>query len=571
MKTVLIDFFIFFISSTIFTTIAHAEDCWDCNKRCCTTSDLGLLGKHKVCDPTNTCQSLCSAHNLTCGKVEIPTIPGASTVEVPKDSVPILTTLLTGGMVNPVTQKATNDAIWNLAKAIKDIDNTQKKALKDTKNEVGRAGRNIDEAGQAIGEYLDTKAKGTVNSANNALDRVREGKIVDALWHMGTDHIKNESDASAAAATKSSLINTVGTLAASTYGGPGGAAAYAAWLTYYQSGGDVNLALKVGVLAGASSWALAETGKLPTRDASGQILASDLAKKTAITGAIGGLAVAAAGGDENAIRDGFVNGGGMVLIQEGYHSVTKQTLDKDSLKASKGDPYCTSTLVNCRNIPEDAIVKDKETGKVLGLDQSKLDKTAPHVGTMAPLDPKAEIIWKSEASPGMIAASKIPGMNAMAVFHDQWGLNWKMPDSVLVPTIVPAIVLTYNGTSAPLLEQVRKVSQSNLQKMAKVEQNAPMTPAIYLDATEAIPIKNEQIETAYTCVKDNDTRSISIEEDITKKNFACRVIYRSNLTRKIPWKAVNDINYCEVKAKTLVKSQIDWGYSCIVGMATARM
>ena len=565
MKNVLIEFFIFFILSTIFTTVASAEECWDCDSKCC-TDKLGF----KVCEPA--CQSGCSLHNLTCGKVEIPIIPGGPTVEIPKDSVPILTTLLTGGMVNPVTQKATNDAIQNLAKAIKDIDNTNKKALDDTKKEVDRAGRNIDEAGQAIGEYLDTKAKGTVNSVNSALDRVREGKVVDALWHMSTDSYKNESDASAAAATKSSLINTVGTLAASTYGGPGGAAAYASWLTYYQSGGDVNLALKVGVLAGASSWALAETGKLPTRDASGQIIASDLAKKTAITGAIGGLAVAAAGGDESAIRDGFIGGGGMVLIQEGYHSVTKNSLnDKKSLGESKGDPYCTSTSVNCRNIPKDAVVKDPNTGEVLGLDQTKLDNTAPHVGTMAPLDPNAKIMWHSEASPGMVVVSKIPGMNAMAVFHDQWGLNWKMPSAVLVPTIVPAIVLTYNGTSAPLLEQVRKVSQSNLQKMTNIEQNSPMTPVIYQDSTEAVPIKNEQIETAYTCVKDNDTRSISIEVDTAKKNFACRVIYRSNLTRKIPWRAINDINYCEIKAKTLVKSQIDWGYSCIVGMATARM
>ena len=375
---------------------ATAGDCVDCKNKCCTEIDLGFLGKKTVCEPT--CASVCAAANVGCGQIDLtPPTPVTPPRTIPPVTIPPVTippinidptvglAILTGGMVNPLMQKATNDAIWNTTKALKDISANLDKAGKDAESEVQRAGRDMEQFINASSNYAQGVVKGKVTGANRALTRMREGKVIDALWHQATDNLVTHSDSAAAAAQESSILRTVGSVASSVYGGPGGAAAYAAWLAYYQSGGDVNLALRVGIISGATSYAMAGAGTIPTRDAVGNLVVGDIAKRAAVTGAIGGLAVAAAGGDENAVRDGFLRAGAMVLIQEGYRTYTKHPLseqDQDGkpsgLKASNGPAYCTSSAIDCRTPPEGAA--KIENGKFIGWDQSKLDPSAPHVG-----------------------------------------------------------------------------------------------------------------------------------------------------------------------------------------------
>jgi hypothetical protein len=50
--------------------------------------------------------------------------------------------------------------------------------------------------------------------------------------------------------------------------------------------------------------------------------AGDILKKAALAGAAGGISVAAAGGDEKDIKDGFLKSGGAVLIQGGTEKLT---------------------------------------------------------------------------------------------------------------------------------------------------------------------------------------------------------------------------------------------------------
>lgn len=551
---------------------AHADCPKDCDSTCCTKGPFGT----KVCDPTGTCQATCSLYNTTCGQPSLP-VPGpilppnvGPTVPINIPPVPkdVVVALLTGGMVNPVTVKATNDVIQNVGKALKDIEKTSAKALDDTHNEAGRAARQIGTAVEAMAEYSKAETVGTVENARHALGRVREGKIVDALWSLGTEDLQNKDNAASSAAMKSDIIRTVGSVASTVYGGPGGAAAYAAWLTYHQSGGDVNLALKVGIIAGATSWAMASTQALPVQDASGNIIASDLAKKVAISGAIGGLAVAAAGGDEDAVRKGFLQAGAMVLIQEGYHSYTKHPMSDEQLRTSKGNPYCLSATVNCQEPPADAYVYDKN-GKFIGWDQTKLDAPAPHVGTGYPNTPirPGDVTWPTEGSPFMTGVSKIPGSNAMAVFHDQWAVDWNMSPGVLQTTIYPSIVLTYNGTTAPLLETVRVTALGNAKKEAASHNLAH--PVIYRDDTAKVPIKKEQVETAYVCAGNTLTRAITVEVNPKKRDFACRVIYRASSKRTIPWLAMNDLTYCEAKARSLANVQLGAKFSCMVASATS--
>ncbi len=568
------------VSGSLLPRLSVARDCVDCAAKCC-AREFGI----KVCVPG--CETTCALANVGCGggQIQIP-VPGPIDVppvqvQLPPINRDVAAALLTGGMVNPVTRKAADDAIWNLTKAVRDIEKNAKKAVNDTSNEAGRVQRQIADAGEAIKGYVEAQTNGTIKSYEKALNRIREGKAIDAMWHLGTDPIQTTNEAAAQAAMESDLISTVGQVTASVYGGPGGSAAYAAWLAYHQTGGDVNLALRVGIITGATAFATQTAGTIPTRDAAGNMIASGVAKRVAVTGAIGGLAIAAAGGDENAVRDGFVRAGSMVLIQEGYRSYTQHELSeadkpgKDSiLKGSKGPAYCVSSTIECRNPPEGA-AKYKD-GKFIGWDQSKLDPTAPHTGTAFPLDPNAaptRFEWPSlsEGAPLLKGFSKIPGVNAMAVFHDQWAVNWNMPPGVLQATIYPAIVITYNGTSAPLFEQIRKVSMKDARNaVVQGTKEGYIEPVIVQDETEKTPVKASQIETSYVCANGLTSRSIAVEVDPKRSGFACRVIYRSNLERKIPWIARNEQDYCFAKARQLAKRQATWGYACMVATAAPK-
>lgn len=539
----------------------RADAYTDCNSKCCTK----IFGA-KVCEPT--CLAACAVITIPeDGPLQVPTVPGLPAVKVDKD---VAATLLTGGMVSPATRNLTNDTIREVGKALSNIGDEAERLGKNTEAELKRAGRDVGDAADAVGAYLEEKTKKTLEVPQNTLDRVREGKIVDAVWYAATADIQIEDEAASKAALKSDLIRTVGQVAATVYGGPQGAAAYSAWLTYHQTGGDWDLALKVGVITGATAYAMQGVNQMPTTNASGEIVASELAKKAAVTGAIGGLAVAAAGGDESAVKAAFLQAGAMVLIQEGYREYTKASLDEEALKSSSGDPYCISDVVNCQRPPESAAVYDKE-GKFIGWDKSKLDRTAPHVGTGLPNQNIELAGVASEASPFMKGVSKVPGMNAMAFFHDQWAINWNMPPGVLQATIYPAIVMTYNGTSAPLFEEIR-VAAAGSQVGKEDLAGATSVVVVRKDKVpQSVPVEQERVETTYLCAKDGESRSIMVEVGRPNDSFACRVLYRSDGVREVPWAAKHEADFCESKAKSLANQHLKWGFACVVGEATPRI
>ncbi len=129
-------------------------------------------------------------------------------------------------------EKAAQDTGKTIEKAAHDTGHTIEKAFQDTGNETERAGKNINEAAIASGHFLENQAQSVGTTLSDAEKRIRDGKIIDAIWHVATDSIKHTDDNFAEAVTESSLLNNVATAAASVYGGPKGAAAYAAWLTY---------------------------------------------------------------------------------------------------------------------------------------------------------------------------------------------------------------------------------------------------------------------------------------------------------------------------------------------------
>jgi vacuolar-type H+-ATPase subunit H len=290
--------------------------------------------------------------------------------------------------VNTV-KKAGDDTINALKKAGDDTVNSVKKAADDGVKTYVKAWEDTADAGRAVAKFTENQLKGTVDSAVAAGNRIREGKIADAVWHFSTDPLKKTSDNAAAAAAESDVLRTAGAVAASAYGGPAGAAAYAAWYTYSQTK-NLNLALKAGLIAGAMSVTVPAgtgiEGQIATGAAKGALAAAvqggdaesikagliaggvssavtavgnmpaettgEVAKKALVAGAVGGIAVAAAGGDKEAVKKAFLEAGGSVVVQyaqaEANAAAAKLVRDVDTHCMSAIGANCTVVVTTAK-------------------------------------------------------------------------------------------------------------------------------------------------------------------------------------------------------------------------------
>lgn len=341
---------------------------------------------------------------------------------------------------------------------------------RNTADEVDRAGKNVEKALHAIGHFIEDQAHSTGRSVSDAGQRVREGKLVDAAWHFVTDQIKAADDNTATALQKSDVLKFAAqTLASGAF--PGGAAAFSAWYTYKLTG-DPNLALQAGLITGLVSAGMAEVDKIkvvvdaPTTASAERLIEKDiivdqLVKKSILAGAIGGFAVAAAGGDEEAVKEGFLAGGGMVLIQSGYESLTGHTLNP---QPSEGDAYCMAANEPIPGgcTPDlSAYVRDEHGNLKRGsdglpmIDIRKTETRRPHVGTWAKPG-TSPLISSTENNWAMVGFSKYPGMNAMALMHDHLTVVFNLDTVSKVGSIVPSMVITYYGTDAPTMDAIQE-------------------------------------------------------------------------------------------------------------------
>lgn len=364
-------------------------------------------------------------------------------------------------------EKAAHDTGHTFEKAAQDTGKTVEKAAQDTGKTIEKAVQDTGKAGETVYKFGVRQVESIGDSVKDADKRLREGKFVDAIWHFTTDPLKHGEENAAKAAQESDIVRVAGQIAASAYGGPGGAAAYGAWLAYNQTK-DVGLALRVGAITGAAAYATGAVGNIPNANA------GVIAEKTIMAGAIGGVAVAAAGGDQQAIQEGFLKAGGAVLVQSVYEVQTEHKLDA---RASKGDAYCMAavdTTVACAP-PKEAYEKIGPDGRAsvgenglpkvdvrktepINPDPMKSEPMRPHVGTWAKPG-EAPIIGTQETSKFMITVSKFPGMNAMAMLHDHVSYSMNFDPVTNVWTIVPATAVTYYGTGAPVEDQIRKAAE----------------------------------------------------------------------------------------------------------------
>ncbi|OYR33003.1 hypothetical protein CES86_5311 [Brucella lupini] len=296
-------------------------------------------------------------------------------------------------------------------RAIQNAINTQDKALSDVAQNLVKSANDIVDAAHATERFAKRQIEGYRDVLSNAERRVREGKVVDAIWHVSTDTWQEANKNAAQLAEENEIIASAGQVVATAYGGPAGAAAYAAWLTYNKSKGNIELALKAGVYAYAVSSGNLKVGDIPT-DTLG-----DAAKKAAMTGAVGGLAVAASGGSSKEVLDTFVKSGGAVVVQAGESYAKK---NYSSVGAAKMDSFCVTAVG--RTCAEAKTWYDKS--------KKRLDDLAT-VKTIQP--------------------------TVLLTKDGQWSISWSKPAIDAPETDVPAVALTYVGDGSPFKNTINVI------------------------------------------------------------------------------------------------------------------
>jgi hypothetical protein len=211
------------------------------------------------------------------------------------------------------------------------------------------------------------------------------------------------------------------------------------------------------------------------------------------------MAVAAAGGDEQALRATFIDTGAAVLLQDGAQL------------------YCFSARVQCQNLPS------APTGARRGLAQ--LQALTPGVGVDFPA---------SVPAPAPVL-SRPQGSLAL---EQGWTVSWQMPQGDQGGVLYPAVVLTQVASSAPSTPAVATAAQT------------PPTPAAPTTAARVV------------CERGADSRTIWLAPGDPKAGYVCRTLYQVGETQAVLWNALQNPEVCAAKAEARVERDVAQGFKC---------
>jgi hypothetical protein len=520
-------------------TLAIGDCPADCDKKCCTE-----VLHVRACEPT--CQTACAAANLLCGKPTLPPIvppvlapllPGVTrTVEkLGNDTLitlqkaggdTILTLQKAGGDTIETVVKAGGDSVTTIAKAAGDTTATYIKGWRDSADQAQRSFKDTVDAGQAAVHYTENQLKSQRTAIENANKRLRDGKVVDAMWGLATEPMQSTEKNFAQATQESTVINTAAGSAAAIYGGPAGAAAYAAWATYRRTG-NADLAFRAGILAAVTSQMGSSVASMPA-GTTGEIL-----KKAAMAGAAGGISVAAAGGDEQSIKEGFLKSAGAVLIQGGsnqlkaYSPKLKDAYDTVQCISAR-DVDCLSNTTWARNA-KGKILYDQQ-GKPR-IDPTKLDPKQ-YLGKWTGLDPNSVEGKKNEF---ITRISKLPKSAVIPLMKNQWVLTSALGVDEMIGHDKPTVVLTYVGKSAPFISTVKYGRAVTAASVA-----APGTGA-------------------YVCPFNGFNRTVTVR----KSGTSCEALYhKEGGVSETIWHSAHSPEICADKGSAFVKHLGDLGIMC---------
>lgn len=337
------------------------------------------------------------------------------------------------------------------------------KSMDDTKKETERAGENIAIAVTTSGHFMENQIQSFGDTLTEAEKQIKEGKLVDAIWSVSTNHFKNTEKNLNKAVTESSLLNDVATATASIYGGPQGAAAYAAWITYKRTE-NLELALKAGLIAGVTAKGLKMVNGMPRGTD------SEMMKKTLASASIGGAAVAASGGGEKEVIEAFAKGAAFTAAREKYKSMTNKEIEgkittQDAV--AKEDPKFIHQKVNV--LHEYKILVDGDGNPILDqhgnqqIDIRSMPREMFHVGLQT-ANPDAGVFSGAETSKPMQALAKVPYINDMAYYHVQWMALTQKQGIAVQATIIPATIITVTGSDTPIINQATKKNIDSKEK-----------------------------------------------------------------------------------------------------------
>ena len=227
----------------------------------------------------------------------------------------------------------------------------------------------------------------------------------------------------------------------------------------------------------------------------------EVLKKSAMAGAAGGIAVAAAGGDEQAIKEGFLKSAGAVLVQAGN--------DKAKAYAPKAkDAWDTVQCISARDL--DCISKTTwardAKGKILTdangkprIDTKKLEPQQ-YIGKWTGIDPNS-VEGKKLAIVAKI--SQLPKVEAIPLMKNRWVLSWTASKTPAIGYGQPTVVLTYVGRNPPFVSNV-------------TYGRGEAAPSWIDGGTET------NVPTSYSC----ELAGIHRVVRVTKQGGGCEAIYR---------------------------------------------
>ena len=496
----------------------------------------------------------------------------------------------TGKVVENVavaTVDAANDVVKATEVAINQTGKAIGKGGEDVVREAGRVPGHVVDVGSATVKYVESYGNSAITTIEDAARRIKQGKIVDALFHVALAPLQAQEEAAFKATQESSWVNSAAAVAASAYGGPGGSASYAAWQTYRLSGNNMEMAVRAGLVAGLTN---AASGAVEKMD-------PDLIKSVILGGAIGGAAMAASGADEESILDGIIMGGSMVLVQEAYQGYVGHTLDPT---APTEPPYCMSlTDPSCNELVK-AYTFD-ENGKVVGFDPSKLDPKRSHVGIQADVEVLNKYLNGVELTDVEVRAfnkidigldrsdfmqnvAQTPATNSMGLFHDKWALDWDMGPTATKLTIIPAIAVIYVGTGAQLYTSVpEQVVENNTSKAGSLG-NSPVTQdsittvpnpnlKTALENQEGMPANADSVNIIPTrevveALKEYHDKASMLADSIATANKGVEVLVENELKPAVGWEwvdptnenlfAVHPIEGIEVDSQGRLRPAVGW-------------
>ncbi|MEB6461166.1 hypothetical protein MXL92_07985 [Raoultella ornithinolytica] len=351
-----------------------------------------------------------------------------------------------------VIKKTVDNATRTFVKAVNDVASTYDKAWKDIGAQAQRSFNDLTEAGAAIVHFAGNELSSQYALLNKAENQIKEGKIIDAIWSTTVapfhDSEKNLYDAM----QESHVLDQAITSAAAFYGGPAGAAAVAAWKVMRLTG-DINSALRAGALAAVVQQGGAIVNGMPD----GTI--SEVVKKAAIAGAVGGVAVAVSGGDEQAITDAFLKSSGNVLIQDAQSQVGEIVKGNPNISAAAETVGCISARnVSC--LADVPYVKDA-TGKLTEQVSPALADIKGRVDEVTGKWTAMKTQAEKDVNEWLTSIPKLPGLDAIPIANNTAVITWTLGKEDELKNGIPTVVITAIGDNVPFIS---KATYTQIQK-----------------------------------------------------------------------------------------------------------